>query len=519
MPGSRKIAGAGAAYYASSPMLNWLEAVILICYAAVLAVICVYGAHRYWMVWLYLAGRRRGPRAPARRFSTLPAVTVQLPMFNERHVARRAIEAACAIDYPPDLLQIQVLDDSTGEAADIVGDCCRRMAEAGHDVQHLHRPNRAGFKAGALAEGLASARGELIAVLDADFVPPPDVLRRSIDHFTDDGVGMVQLRWAHLNRHDSLLTEIQAMYLDGHFVIEQSARAAGGRWFNFNGTAGIWRRACIDDAGGWQHDTLTEDADLSYRAQMKGWRFVYDPDLTCPAELPPTVSAFLTQQHRWNKGLIQTAIKLLPAIARGDAPLGTKVEAWFHLTSPVVHLAILMLAILAAPMLLVPGWTGPPHVAAPAALGIGAVLLLLGTLAACLFFVTSQWVQGLSVGRTVLRLPALMSLGIGISVTNAAALIEAVLGRRSPFVRTPKYNGAPASDADPLLHRRRRAIPAGTTELLLGLLMTVCLALAFVRPFTLIGAPFLALFATGYLGIGLPWLRRAWERRPSVRQP
>ncbi len=438
-----------------------------------LAVICVYGAHRYWMVWAFLRCQREREPQPPSRFPTLPAVTVQLPMFNERHVAERVIEAACAIDYPRELLQIQVLDDSTDESAEIARACCERLAAAGHDVRYIWRGNRQGFKAGALAHGLSSARGELIAIFDADFVPPPDILRRTIDSFTDPSLGMVQVRWTHLNRFESLLTQIQAMLLDGHFVIEQTARARSGRWFNFNGTAGIWRRSCIEDAGGWQHDTLTEDTDLSYRAQMKGWRFLYAPAVTCPAELPPNVSAFLSQQHRWNKGLIQTAIKLLPRILASPAPLRIKIEAWFHLTSPLVHVAILLLALLAAPLVLLP-WapqrlTGNPGLA----LGIGTLLVVLGTAAACLFYVTSQRAQGIGLWHTLGRLPALMSVGIGISVTNARAVFEAVVGHQSPFLRTPKYNGAKESTVDPLAVRRRRLLPAGTIEVGLGLIMAV----------------------------------------------
>ena len=474
----------------------------LLCYLAILAVICAYGAHRYWLVWLFLRHRDR-PREPLCPAS-LPRVTVQLPMFNERNVAERVIEAACAIDYPPELLQVQVLDDSTDESAQIARRCCARLAAAGHDVEYVHRENRDGFKAGALAAGLQSARGELIAVFDADFVPPPDVLRRTVGEFADPELGMAQLRWTHLNRNDSLLTQVQAMHLDGHFIIEQTARARSGRWFNFNGTAGIWRRSCIVDAGGWQHDTLTEDTDLSYRAQMRGWRFAYLPDVVCPAEVPPTVSAFLTQQHRWNKGLTQTAIKLMPRIFASSAPLKTKIEAWFHLTSPLVYVAILLLALLAVPFLLMPVAAGP-ELSSPLALGLGMLSLGLGTLAACAFYLTSQWAQGMGLWQTVVRLPALMAIGVGISVTNTRAVFEAALRRQSPFVRTPKYAGAKHSAADPLL-RRRCALPPGTLEAVLGALMVVCVGMAFVRPYTLVGAPFLALFAGGYLGIGLPRL-------------
>ncbi|MEE8460330.1 MAG: glycosyltransferase family 2 protein, partial [Phycisphaerales bacterium] len=368
--------------------MNALSIMLLVYYGAVLSVICVYGLHRYWVVWLFIRHRHRVDGVePAGRFEELPRVTIQLPMFNEQHVAVRVIEAACAIDYPGDRLEVQVLDDSTDESADIARRCCERLAAAGHRVRFIHRLDRDGFKAGALANGLDSATGEFIMVFDADFVPPPDVVRRVIDHFTDDQLGMVQLRWSHLNRHDSLLTEIQAMFLDGHFVIEQTARAAGGRWFNFNGTAGMWRRTCIDDAGGWQHDTLTEDTDLSYRAQMKGWRFRYLSTVTCPAEVPPTVSAFLTQQHRWNKGLIQTAIKLMPRIMTSGAPMKTKLEAWFHLTSPLVHVAIILLALLAAPALLLPWRADGLGLSGVTAFILGTTLIVLGTLAASTFYV------------------------------------------------------------------------------------------------------------------------------------
>ncbi len=494
-----------------------LVVLFLVCYGAVLAVICLYGVHRYWVLWTYL--RRKGREEPALEQPPrpLPPVTVQLPMFNERLVAERVIEAACAIDYPRELLQIQVLDDSTDDSAGVARDCCARLAAAGHPVEYVHRRNRHGFKAGALAHGLETARGELIAVFDADFVPPPDILRRTVHHFTEPGVGMVQTRWTHLNRDDSLLTQVQAMFLDGHFVLEQTARAASGRWFTFNGTAGIWRRTCIEDAGGWQHDTLTEDTDLSYRAQMKGWKFRYLPAVCCPAELPPTVTAFLTQQHRWNKGHLQTAIKLLPQIVASRAPLTTKLEAWCHLTSPLVHLAIVALAILAVPVLLLPSVPDVMSFDADVAMVIGLLLITLGTLAACSFYVASQWAQGNGVLGTIARMPALMAVGIGISVTNARAVLEALFRRKSPFLRTPKYNGAAHSAADPQLARGRRLLPAGSLEVALGILMVMCFGLAIFRHYTIIGAPFLLLFAAGFLGIGLPSLRQGLTERSAGR--
>lgn len=297
------------------------------------------------------------------------------------------------------------------------------------------------------------------------------------------------------------------MFLDGHFIVEQAARARSGRWFNFNGTAGIWRRSCIDDAQGWQHDTLTEDADLSYRAQLKGWKFIYRDDVMCPAEIPPTINAFLSQQHRWNKGLIQCAIKLLPRIMRSDAPLGTKIEAWFHLTSPVVHVAILLLVTLVVPSLLI---TLPlENVDRLYGLLYGGVFLGLGAMAACTFYIASQSAQGFSIFKTMARLPALLAIGVGITVLNSKALGEAVIGKKSPFVRTPKYNGEATSELDPLEAKRKRHLPAGSIELVLGMLMSVCFFIALTKPFSLVGAPFILLFASGFLAIGIASLRAA----------
>lgn len=480
---------------------------LMISYFVVIAIICLYGLHRYWLVWLYWRHPIRPPETTEDANTgedQLPTVTVQLPMFNERLVAARLIEAACAFDYPADRLQVQVLDDSTDDSAEVARAACERMAAAGHDIVYIHRTNRHGYKAGALDHGMRSATGELVAVFDADFLPTPDILRRVVDEFRDEQVGMVQCRWSHLNAEASWFTEIQSLYLDGHFVVEQAARAATGRWFNFNGTAGIWRRRCIDDAGGWQHDTLTEDADLSYRAQLNGWRFVYRPDVTVAAEIPPTMSAFMSQQHRWNKGLTQTGLKLLPRIMRSDAPFQTRLEAFFHLTCPVVHVAILLLVLLIGPALFltVPVYAFDPVVGR--LLGLG--FLVLGTAAAATFYLAAQARHGLGFWQTLLRLPALMAVGIGVSVVNTRAVAEALAGMDSPFIRTPKFAGARTSDIDPATRRRRR-IPAGLIEVTLGIGMLACLVGAMLRPHTLVGAPFLVLFGVGFLVVGVPLLR------------
>jgi cellulose synthase/poly-beta-1,6-N-acetylglucosamine synthase-like glycosyltransferase/Leucine-rich repeat (LRR) protein len=474
--------------------------VLTVAYSLAAGAICVYGGHRLWLAWLFVRDRqiRQSPE-PAACFTDLPVVTVQLPMFNERYVAERAIRAACALDYPRDRLQIQVLDDSTDDSAQIARRCCEQMATAGHRIEYRHRPTRDGFKGGALAAGLVEATGEFVAVFDADFVPAPDFLRQTIHYFTNQDVGLVQAEWGHRNRRESLLTDLQALFLDGHFVIEQSVRSRTGRWFNFNGTAGVWRRRCIDEAGGWQHDTLTEDTDLSYRASLRGVQFVYLPTVRCPGELPSTMTAFLGQQHRWSKGLIQTGRKLLPRILVGRAPLRAKLEAWFHLTSPVMYLVMFVVTAIALPaMYLATPFTDRHDLS----LGVGLATLVLGTMAASAFYLVSQRAQGSSLWMTLLKLPLLMALGIGMSAVNARAVIGGLLGVRSPFVRTPKFGGRRDLDPD-LTSRPRWVIPPGLVELAIAGVLVACSALSFIRPYTLIGLPFLVLFALGYAGVGL----------------
>jgi cellulose synthase/poly-beta-1,6-N-acetylglucosamine synthase-like glycosyltransferase/Leucine-rich repeat (LRR) protein len=482
-------------------------------YVVALSAICFYGLHRYWLTWRFIRdGRVRQSPEAAGQFDDLPRVTVQLPMFNERHVAQRVIEAVCALDYPRDKLQVQVLDDSTDESADDSRRCCERMAAAGHRIELLHRSSRDGFKSGALAAGLKTASGELIAMFDADFVPAPDFLRRTIHYFTDPRVGVVQAEWSHSNRSDSWLTELQAMFLDGHFVVEQAVRSRSRRWFNFNGTAGVCRRSCIDDAGGWQFDTLTEDTDISYRAQLKGWTFLYLPAVRCDAELPSTMTAFLGQQHRWMKGLTQTAKKLLPRILFSRVPLRVKLEAWFHLTAPIMYLVMFLMAAVALPAMF---FATPFTDQADLALEAGLATLLLGTCGAATFYVVSQRAQGFSLVAALLKIPLLMALGIGVCAVNARAVVEALFGFRSPFVRTPKFGARAAGDPDLPASRRRLRLPGGLLELLMAGVLFACLALSFLRPFTLIGAPFILLFALGYAGVGLLRLMDMFAVRPK----
>src|SRR6266446_495278 len=329
-----------------------LDALLLIAYYLALGILAIYSVHR-----LYLVRLRRtldGPRPTPLPPEAWPSVTVQLPLFNEPNVAARLINAVASIDYPG-RLDIQVLDDSTDRTSAVAATGMAAWQARGVAISHIQRGSREGYKAGALAYGMARSDSQFFAVFDADFVPPSDVLTKMVPHFgmASDRVGMVQARWAHLNREHSLLTRAQAIYLDAHFAVESAARNLSGRFFNFNGTAGIWRREAIDDAGGWSASTLTEDLDLSYRAQLAGWKFVFLPDVEVPAELPAALSGFQEQQHRWAKGSIQTALKVLPRIVRSDLPLRVKSEAFFHLTNNTAYLLSLVVALLMVPAIVI----------------------------------------------------------------------------------------------------------------------------------------------------------------------
>jgi len=483
---------------------------VLGAYFATLAVLTLYALHRWYLLWLYARHRNDAPK-PLRRFKALPVLTVQVPLYNEKYVARRVIEAVGALDWPADRLEIQVLDDSTDETAAIAAEAVEALRRRGIDAVHLTRPSRAGYKAGALAAGCAAARGEFIAVFDADFVPPPSCAREMIDAFTDPRVGMVQARWGHLNRAASFLTRAQALLLDGHFVIEHAARHRSGRFFNFNGTAGIWRRACIEDAGGWRHDTLTEDLDLSYRAQMRGWRFVFLTDTVVPAELPVEMGAFKVQQHRWAQGSIQTAVKLLPALWRSDLPLRVKLEASCHLTSNVGYVFTVVLAVLVGPAVWLrrdEGWFQISTIDAP--------LVIVSAVSIAVFYLASQREARGRWRDAVLDLPVLMAVGIGLSINNARAVIGGLLPGPREFRRTPKL-ALDGGDARAMARRAYRTRRGADTwvELALGVYFAVLLAGA--AALHLVGAlPFLALFAAGYLYMAGTTLRQSQGSASTV---
>jgi cellulose synthase/poly-beta-1,6-N-acetylglucosamine synthase-like glycosyltransferase len=404
--------------------MDWTSPLWYASYILVLIGLAGYGSHRLTIVYLYLRHASKKPQ-PKELFKELPLVTV----------VDRLLDSVAALDYPQNKLQIQLLDDSTDSTVDICRAGIERLKARGFDAEHIHRTDRTGFKAGALENGTRFAKGEYLLILDADFVPNPDLLQKTIQYFTDDKIGMIQTRWGHLNRTFNILTRIQAMFLDGHLELEQTARNRSGRFFTFNGTGGIWRKSCIADAGGWEHDTLTEDMDLSYRAQLKGWRFIFLNDVETPAELPVDMDGFKSQQHRWTKGSIQVCKKVLPAIWRAKVPLPIKLEATAHLTSNFAYLLLIVLC-----FLIYPNQQWQPDFGKFTYYIINVPIFFFSSVSVIVFYMVAQ--KALRPGtwwKEIPYLPLLLALGIGMSISNAKAVIEALLNHETAFVRTPKY--------------------------------------------------------------------------------
>jgi cellulose synthase/poly-beta-1,6-N-acetylglucosamine synthase-like glycosyltransferase len=487
---------------------NGFDLAMMIPYFIVLFVLAVYGLHRYWLVYDYFAYRKNVPPTPA-AVTRWPRVTVQLPIFNERYVIERLVEAVSKFDYPPELLDVQVLDDSTDETRDVARGCVERHAAAGMPITYIHRSNREGYKAGALENGLKTAQGEFIAIFDADFLPDGDFLQRTIPYFVDpnggEKIGMVQTRWTYLNSDYSLLTNVETILLDGHFVVEHGGRSRRGTFFNFNGTAGVWRRTAIDEAGGWQHDTLTEDTDLSYRAQLRGWKFLYLPHIECASELPVDMNGFKAQQARWAKGLMQTAKKILPRVFASDAPFFVKAEAFFHLTANISYPLMVLLSTMLLPAMIVRFYQGWFQM-----LVIDLPLFLASTCSISSFYLVSQReLHPKTWWRTFLFMPFVMATGIGISVRNAQAVIEAIVGKKSEFARTPKFNIEGKQGTFAKKSYRNKAGWMPYAEVCLGLYfgLTVVYAISNENYATV---PFLLLFVWGYLYTGFMSLGQTW---------
>ncbi len=471
---------------------------LMVPYFGLLAILSIFGLHRFDILWRYYRNRHKLGQPPPSQFAELPRVTIQLPVYNEQYVVDQLVEAVSKMDYPHDRLQIQVLDDSTDETAAVCARVVARYRAMGLPIELHHRDNRQGYKAGALEEGLDTATGEFVAIFDADFLPPADFLMRTIHHFADPKVGVVQTRWGYTNRDFNLLTEVQAMLLDGHFVLEHGSRYAHGDYFNFNGTAGVLRVSMIRDAGGWQHDTLTEDSDLSYRAQMKGWRFVYLPDVVCPSELPVEMYSFQTQQFRWAKGLTQVARKLLPDLLRSNASWHVKAQAVLHLVPNMSYPMMIGVSALILPVMIVRFYMG----------WFEFLLLDVPVMTACFlsliaFYCAAQReLHPRTWKRSILFIPALMAVGVGLTFINTKAFLEAMFGVKSGFVRTAKY--AIAGKAKVAEKARRYKRPSGLLpwlEIAAGSYFVGAIFWA-VDSFQFLCIPFLLLFVGGYYWAG-----------------
>ncbi len=488
----------------------WFNICWLAAYFIVWVALAGYGFHRLLMVFLYFIHRKDVPQVPG-EWDELPVVTVQLPMFNEKFVVEGLLRKVTAIDYPKDKLEIQILDDSTDDTYDLCKKQVELYREQGFDIVCLHRTDRTGFKAGALEAADEVAKGEFLLILDADFRPEPDILKTTMPYFTDPKVALVQTRWGHINRNHNLLTRLQSVFLDGHFALEQTCRNRSGRFFTFNGTAGVWRKSAIYDAGGWEHDTITEDMDLSYRAQMKGWRFVYLNDYVTPAELPEDMDGFKAQQHRWTKGCIQVCQKMLFDIWRSNAPLKAKLEATTHLTCNYSYLVLVLLCLLVLPIgagAIAP--TGAWAWDSPQMLILTFALFFLATVSVCAFYVLAEIVVRPRRWWAVffLLLP-LLALGIGMAVNNAKAVLEAVFGQKSEFVRTPKFGesnqGALSIEKRAAGYKALKSVIVPVLELMFGCFfawieLNNLLCANFIG--FVLTAPFLGFFYTGFCSLG-----------------
>lgn len=479
--------------------LDTFDWTILISYFTILTVLAIYCGYRIKQVIDFWRYRKFVPQAKSQyEEEDLPRITIQLPLFNEMYVVERLLKAVTQVDYPREKLEIQVLDDSTDETVSLAEATVARYKKEGLAISYIHRSNRTGFKAGALENGLKRATGELVAIFDADFVPKPDCLRRLVHHFTDPIVGCAQMRWSHINGGYNLLTRLQTIMLDGHFVVEQTTRNRTGGFFNFNGTAGIWRRRAIELSGGWQHDTLTEDTDLSFRAQLMGWKFVYLLDEEAPAEIPVEINAFKAQQRRWAKGVMQVGLKLYPRIWSAPLPFRVKLEMFFRLTGNISYPLMIVASLLQFPLLLVRYNQPFYHL-----MILDLPLLFFSSISVVLFYGTAIWYLDRRRSPRLLHLPLVMALGIGLAFSNARAVLEALFGVKSEFVRTPKYRVEKTDDETwkrKKYKRKKGLLP------LLELLFAIYFVLGILYALRLEmwgTIPFLCLFCFGfgYMGV------------------
>jgi len=502
-------------------MVAALEIVIPALYAISIAVLVIYGGNLLWLAVFHARDQQlaEGPVPDPHDLpapdDTWPVVTIQLPLFNEATVAERLIDACATLDYPRHKLEIQVLDDSTDDTVEVVADRVAHWQNRGIDIVQIHRTDRTGYKAGALENGLRLARGEFVAVFDADFLPQPEYLRQMMPRFFgNDDLGMVQARWGHINQDHSLLTKVQAFGLDAHFAIEQHVRQRSGCFMNFNGTAGIWRRQCIEDAGGWEHDTLTEDLDLSYRAQLQGWRFEYVPTVEVPAELPADMNALRTQQFRWTKGAVETALKMTGRLWRSTEPLRVKLEGTLHLTAHFAFPFILLAAFTHAPLLLLKNVGYGPGETYFGIMGLG-LLGFAGFFLAQLFAQRALYPDW---SRRLRLFPAFMAGSMGLALSNTKALWQAIQGKKTAFVRTPKYGDTTSGRWWTSRYAISEIPRVVWGEALLALYCTVGLAVT-VALGEWAAIPFQALFAAGFVLVTVSNVQQVHTVRQAAPAP
>lgn len=487
-----------------------LDEIVLFAYIFSLTILLFFGSHGFIMIYYHQKYRRK--KLKQRETFTEEMVTIQLPIYNEVYVVERLINSVCQIDYPKDKMEIQVLDDSTDETVDVVAQLVKQKQEEGFNIKHIRRLNREGFKAGALKEGLKTAKGKYIAIFDADFIPKRDFLKNTLRYFYDDKVGMVQTRWEHLNEDYSLLTKIQALALDGHFVIEQTVRNKAGFFINFNGTGGVWRKDCIEDAGNWEGDTLTEDLDLSYRAQLKGWKFVFLRDFTTPAELPSEMNALKAQQFRWTKGAIETAKKILPLVWKSNIPLKLKIHSTFHLTNNIVFPFILLAGILNVPLIFIknagPYWSFFNFMA----------IFVIAFIGSFLFYMFAQKDVYPDWRKKIALFPLFMAGSMGFALNNTRAVIEGLLNRKSEFVRTPKFKVVSKNDnVIKNKYFKNTKIQASTyVELILAIycLIGVIASIYFME---IAALPFQLMFFFGFASVSILSLRQAFIKKQQLK--
>ncbi len=483
-----------------------MDDIVLIGYFLSLTILFIFGCHGFIMIYYHRKYKGVNPTFN-NEISTDSIVTIQLPLYNEMYVAERLINAVCEIDYPKEKLEIQVLDDSIDETTNIVHQAVEQKKTEGYDIIHIRRESRKGFKAGALKEAMKTAKGEFIAIFDADFIPHKDFLKKTLSFFTDKNIGMVQTRWEHLNGDYSLLTKAQALALDGHFVIEQSVRNKAGFFINFNGTGGVWKKECIEDAGNWNDDTLTEDLDLSYRAQLKGWKFVFLKDFTSPAELPSEINALKNQQFRWTKGAVETAKKILPKVWKANIPLRVKLQSTFHLTNNLVFPFILLAAILNVPLIFIKN-SGSYEV-------YFAImsLFVLAFVSSFLFYLYSQKDIRTDWRKKIVLFPLFMAGSMGFAVNNSRAVIEGLLNRKSEFVRTPKFKVMNAKDSwtGNKYHNTKIGLSV-VVEVIMALycLVGIVSSIYFVE---IAALPFQILFFTGFSFVAFTSIKHAYQPR------